>query len=189
MELSTGLAQPLAKVKNAPVAANLSVGAADFPVEAQQMSNWCWAASASALTNFYNNAAGPSTQPQIVAQVLEMDVCASGLPTDDCNKMADFSVVLTDIHHLQAPMVDDILEQQKLIDQLTNNNPVGCQMNIPGIGGHIVLVVAATTDGQGTLFVTVADPADGTLPVMTYAQLSTDFRGHGGQWVRSYLTD
>jgi hypothetical protein len=186
MELSAGLAQPLATVKNMQAPANLSVGNTNFPVETQEMTNWCWAASASALSNSYNPT-GQSMQRQIVADVLQIPACAGALSAA-CNQTADFADALNDVNHTQSPPSDSTLDSNILIAQLTANRPVGCQINVPGIGGHIVVVVAATQDASNNLFVTVADPSDGTLPVMTYDQLCTNYRGNGGQWVRSYLT-
>jgi hypothetical protein len=185
MELSAGLTQQLATVANNPVPANTSVGSADFPVELQQLSNWCWAASALALSNFYGPG-GQFTQQQIVAGVLNMPICGIGPPNPVCNLLADFTKVLTFVSHFNSEQPP--LDQSTLIAQLSTNNPVGCQMNIPGIGGHIVLIVAAMTDANDQLFVTVADPSDGTLPVMTFTQFCDNFRDHGGQWATAYLT-
>jgi hypothetical protein len=187
MQLSNGLVQTLARVNNAPAGGNTSVGSASFPVELQEMSNWCWAASASALSNFYS-LSGQSMQRQIVAGVLQVPACEGSALSAACNETADFTDVLGFVSHLQSPALDSTLDSGTLIAQLSANNPVGCQMNIPGIGGHIVVVVAAVQDFSGNLFVTVADPADGTLPLMTFDQLRTNYRGNGGQWVRTYLT-
>jgi hypothetical protein len=187
MQLSNGLVQTLATVKYASPGGGTSVGSDSFPVELQEMSNWCWAASASALSNFYNSS-GQSMQRQIVAGVLQLAACGGGMLSAACNETADFTDVLNFVSHLQSPALDATLDIGTLIAQLSTNNPVGCQMNIPGIGGHIVVVVAATQGSSGNLFVTVADPADGTLPVMTFDQLRTNYRGNGGQWVRTYLT-
>jgi hypothetical protein len=187
MQLSNGLAQQLATVSHVPPAGPIAVGSDNYPVEMQDMSNWCWAASASALSNFYSPS-GQSMQRQIVAGVLQLPACGGSELSAACNETADFTDVLNFVSHLQSPALDSILDRESLISQLSTNNPVGCQMNIPGIGGHIVVVVGATQDSAGNLFVTVADPADGTLPVMTFDQLRTNYRGNGGQWVRTYMT-
>ena len=104
-----------------------------------------------------------------------------------CNDMFDFGQALSLVGHLRAPTIQTPLTPDDLFSAL-RTAPVGCQMQIPGIGGHAVVVVDARSDPSAQLFVRVADPMDGTLVVMPFAQLRNNFRNTGGFWIRTYLT-
>ena len=183
MELTNNLISPLA---------NISLNVAmdgmtpmSFTIERQLMSNWCWAASTVAICKYYNRSA--FSQQQIVAKVLNRPICVGPL-NPFCNVAADLGVALKMTGHLFGDPFEGPLEPNQLLSALQNRRVVGCQMLIPDLGGHVVVLVGAKNDAQGNLFVQVADPSDGTQPFMPFTQFRNNFRATGGRWVRTYYT-
>jgi Papain-like cysteine protease AvrRpt2 len=159
----------------------------EFPIEKQQMSNWCWAACTISIRGFYNKNQTLS-QKQLVARVLQMPVCTSPRPLPPCNKTFDFGEALNNAGHLSGHAVEKPLSQNDLAVALQAGRPIGCQMEIPQIGGHAVIIISGKPDNSGALFLKVADPSDGSILSMSFSMLRNNFRGIGGRWVRSYFT-
>ncbi|HMH33186.1 MAG TPA: papain-like cysteine protease family protein [Puia sp.] len=184
MPLSTNLIQDIGGSMS--VSSGMDSFANNYPVERQKMSNWCWAASTVSLCRYYGEG-GPLTQQQFVAAMLNMPICSNPFPNPACNKMFDFGIALSKVGHLYLDPLEGPLSSQDLANAL-RSGPVGCQMLIPGVGGHAVVAVDARADEAGSLFIRVADPGDGTVIVTPYAQLRNNYRGMNGHWVRSYRT-
>ncbi len=166
---------------------NLNETGNDFPIEQQRLSNWCWAACAVSISTFYEGMK-IMTQSDLVASILKIPACATGKPIPACNKTLDLEIVLDRIRHLDGDPVEVPLSADNLNASLKRGKPVGCQMDIPGIGGHAVIVVGGRFDSMGRLFVRVADPSDGSINSMSFVSLRNNYRSTGGRWIRSYFT-
>lgn len=92
------------------------------------------------------------------------------------------------VGHLQQDPILGTISSTALVGYLQQYGPVGCQLSIPDLGGHAVVVTNAQSVPSGETYVWVADPMDGQIVPMPYAQLCSNFRGHGGQWIRTYIT-
>ena len=158
----------------------------EFPIERQRMSNWCWAACTVSVCTFYERTQTFSQQ-KLVASVLDMPVCASIRPFPACNKTFDFGRALQRVGHLSGDAIESPLTPQDLANGL-RRGPVGCQMEIPQIGGHAVIVISGKLNTSGALLLRVADPSDGSILSMSFSALRNNFRGLDGRWVRSYFT-
>jgi len=179
LNLSPNLFRSLGKVSGVS-----SHDQVDFPIQRQLMSNWCWAACTVSICTFYEDGTNED-QRQFVADTLGNPICSSDADLDICNETFDFGIALDNVGHL-TEKVDSVLTITQLKNAL-NQGVVGCQLEIPGIGGHVVVAVQARTTGNN-VFVQVADPSDGSLLIMPYAELKNGYRGTGGSWIRSYLT-
>jgi hypothetical protein len=93
---------------------------------------------------------------------------------------------LSFVGHLNGDPIDSFLTQDQLVATI-NQNFIGCEMDIPSVGGHAVLIVSTTKDPSGSLFVHVADPSDASVLTIPYQQLRDNFRGLNGKWIRSYI--
>ncbi len=184
MELSNNLAQPLASVGT--MAGPAGFIPRTFPVQRQLLSNWCWAASTLGISLYYHKPP-PFTQQQFVAQALNQPICGMAAPNPYCNQTFDFGQALKTVGHLKTPAIPNPLLPNDLYNAL-QQAPVGCQMILPTLGGHAVVVVDGYYDGGGQLIVRVADPMDGTIVVMPFDQFRNNFRKTGGYWARTYLT-
>lgn len=159
---------------------------AGFPIERQNMSNWCWAAITASICQFYK---GPLlTQRQIVAQVKNKPICATSRPIPYCNDTADVGLAFHHVGHLHQHF-EHPLSPSDVIGFLTNHHLIGCQLYMPSLGGgHAVVIYDAYSNSEGSLFLRVADPADGMLLTISHHNFLHDYRSVGGQWLRSYTT-
>jgi hypothetical protein len=155
-------------------------------IERQQFSNWCWAASTQYICSWFDQGFSLS-QAQIVADVLGQASCAFNPNNSFCNQTRDFSEALNFFGHLDRE-IDDILSAEQLEGQFQRiSAPIGCQMELPGIGGHAVVITDVQKSSLG-LFLAVADPGDGSMLTMRYEIFRANYRGNGGAWIRTYLT-
>ena len=151
------------------------------------MSNWCWAACTTAISSFYEGGP-PFSQQQLVAKLLNQPMCKAPNPLLLCNKKFDFGAALETVGHLDGDTIEDPLSASELLAALKHGRPVGCQLDIPQMGGHAIVVVAGKTDSTRSLFLRVADPSDGSILTLSFSSLRNNFRSTGGRWVRTYFT-
>jgi hypothetical protein len=156
-----------------------------FPIQQQQMRQWCWAACTSAISNFYQDGS-PLTQAQLEAAMYTKPFCASGPLTESCDDTCDLATSLGYVSHL-AEAFDNILPPDRVVQELAAGRPVCCQMNIPGIGGHGVVIVQAIQSG-GRTSLQVADPGSGQINPMYYEDFRDNYLGGYGTWDKSYTT-
>ena len=156
----------------------------EFVIERQLMTNWCWAACTTSVCEHFNTNPG-LTQKKLVSTRLQIPACNTPKFFPACNKTEDLGKALQFVGHLAGDPVQSSLTAEQVIDALKNHF-IGCQMDIPGVGGHAVLIVSGKLDA-GSLFVHVADPSDASILTMSYLQLRNNFRGLGGRWIRSYF--
>jgi len=164
----------------------------EFPIEQQQLSNWCWAACAVSISTFYEGRK-TLTQPVVASSILNLPICnAVRPPIIPCNKTLDLGIALDKVRHLNGVPIDSPLSPNGLATALGRGTPVGCQMEIPRPDGraigHAIIVVSGKLDNAGTLFLRVADPSDGSINSMSFSSLRNNYRGTGGLWIRSYFT-
>jgi hypothetical protein len=186
MQLSSNLTQPLAVVA-ANSATLTSRTSQPFPIQAQQMSNWCWAALTASLCDYYTTP-GPYNQQQVVALVINLPICGAGPLNPFCNQTCDIATALSTVGHLNGNAIDGTIQPGAMQQALQQYGPVACEMSIPNIGGHAVAVVNAYPGPSNKLYVDVADPSDGTIQTMSFDNFSSDYRATGGSWARTYLT-
>jgi hypothetical protein len=168
------------------MALNVTPGITDFPIEQQLMSNWCWASITAALCSFYNDDPAQSQQ-QLVTLITGNPVCELGT-FDICNVTCDLEVVLGRVSHLDTKF-DNPLPADQLVEVLNGGaNPIACQMDLPGIGGHAVIIINTYTTADDELMIQAADPRDGSIQTMIYDQFTNNYRGMSGSWERSYTT-
>jgi hypothetical protein len=180
MQLSSTLSNSNYQLGNNLSGSTLS----DFPIQQQKMSNWCWAACTSSICDFYNDNPVP-TQPQLEATLNNKPSCAY-VQTDFCNDTCDVLDALTNVGHLNQAY-DNILSPSVVINELDAKRPICCQMDVPGIGGHAVIIVEAQQSNT-KLLLQIADPANGQIIPMLYEDFRDNYRGAGGTWNRSYTT-
>lgn len=157
-------------------------------MQRQRLSNWCWAASTLFVCSWYQTHAG-LTQAQLVARVLQQPICSTGVPYPACNKLHDLGIAFAHVGHLSGQPVNTPLTPAELVILFQQGGrPIGCQMLLPEIGGHAVVIINGRVNEAGKLFLQVGDPADGAILTMPYEIFRNNYRGHGGYWVRSYIT-
>lgn len=161
----------------------------EYVMPQQLLSNWCWAAATLFICQWHDKeGCADLSQGKIVASVLGNTICSRTPPHPLCNQTVDLADSLEKFERLQQ-LEDDRLPADVLLKHFSSGGaPLGCQVNIPGIGGHAIVLINAKTTSGGNPIVQVGDPADGTIQYMNYQELCTDYQGRAGAWVRTYYT-
>jgi len=152
-----------------------------FSIQAQQCSEWCWAATASSFAAFYANAAG-MTQCQIAGSCLGISCCSTPVPMP-CNQPGALDQALQVVEHLAAPPAPTPYSMASLQSEIDGGRPVCCHIKWSDETGHFNAIYGYDA-GVGD--VDVGDPYYGnqTTP---YTTLQTDYQS-AGVWDYYYLT-
>ena len=164
----------------------LAGGTGSFPIEKQIMSNWCWVCCTLAVCRFYGTPI--ADQYHLVATITGIPRCAVPPPVAVCNIAVNLADPLKYYGHLNQEQDAALSESDTLSYVSDGRVPIGCQLLLPNIGGHAVVIYNGYRSASGQLVLNIADPADGALLTMTYAQLLSNYRNSGGNWIRSYIT-
>ncbi|HEY1630666.1 MAG TPA: C39 family peptidase [Rhizomicrobium sp.] len=158
-----------------------------LPAQDQRMSNWCWAAAAADVANFYAPGPLPIDQCVFVRAVYAEVDCAHLPGYDACvnyNTPQDIAGALKARHHLNEPPLMRALKFDEIVVEIGHNRPVCAWMNT--YEGHYV-VIHGYQCGPGVQDVFIADPDaakkfDGQH---SYAELTGGAKPY---WAATYLT-
>lgn len=155
-----------------------------FNMETQKQTQWCWAAVAVSLAQFFQNS---FTQCQVANLVLNTDVCCAD--PSECNQDNFLEDALSAVGHFR----DIVFEPLPFTDvngEITSNRPLGCRIGWFGGGGHFVIIHGASVDGSGAAvkrWVAVADPLYGPSDYLIN-KFTSGYRQDTGEWTHSYFT-
>lgn len=89
--------------------------------------------------------------------------CASGHPMPGCNEMYDFGQALSYVNHLKD-VIESLMQPYAILRYFSGaGNPIGCQIMLPTIGSHNVVMKDAWKNNVGLLTVKTADPSDASI--------------------------
>ncbi len=140
-----------------------------FKIQPQALSQWCWAAVAASICDFYKDSTYGS-QCQFVSSVTGLGDCCQSCQDDGeaspCNRPYKLGSALWECHHGLKVRPDPAdFDQVKL--EIDAGHPIACNVSWPDGNAH-ALVISGYTDG-GLLL--IADPEKpGTL-----VSISSDF--------------
>ena len=170
----SGLALRLAPVGGAPSSNTLH-----FVMQTQQENNWCWAATTSSVSNFFNSSS-TWTQCAVASKCLGSTCCVAPTP---CDKTFTLDGPLGWTGNLQGIPVPGNGSQTDVQTQIDGGNPVCCHISWSGGGGHFV-AISGYDWNSGDVF--VEDPFYGShaVPLATFI---SSYRG-SGTWDYTYYT-
>lgn len=164
-----------------------------FSIEQQEQDQWCWAAVAHSLCEFFADNRW-TDQCDLVNDIFGpirggTDCCANG-DTLPCNMSWSLSIVLNTVQHL-APPVRGVVAFADLTQEIeVAQRPVAIRIMFSDLlTAHFVVLVGCATTADGRQWVKVADPslATGNVTTIEYSTLLTDYRP-GANWDESYFT-
>lgn len=125
-----------------------------FIIQPQQQSEWCWAAVAASIANFYEGNKKVK-QCDIVNKMLILDDCCDDGSSASCNQQFHLEPTLRRIRHLQRsqPGQPDFTQ---VVAEMTAGRPLAVRIVWSEGGGHAVVVYGVTDDRK----VQIADPAN-----------------------------
>lgn len=170
---------------SAPISANLRGGAPSsnnlpvtIPLQLQR--NWCWAAVATGVANFFNIASGWS-QCRVASKALTPNDCCAHPGSQGCNVPYFLNLALTVVgHYVAYSGVEPMATIQLEIDA---GRPVGARIGWAGGGGHFMVIAGYDLVNDSFL---ILDPIYGSniVPRVTF---ETAYQG-SGSWSNTFYT-
>lgn len=156
----------------------------DFTLELQQQNNWCWAAIATSIGNFYDNSS--LSQKEIVSRLLNIDISLLPDQTDDkhiSNQQRTLDESLTLVNSfshwsLGRPSFE------RLLLEISAGRPVCVRIEWLEGGAHY-LVIKGINPGEQLLH--IEDSLHGPS-VVAYNSFPKLYLGMGAIWTETFWT-
>lgn len=151
-------------------------------MQTQAQTNWCWAATASSVSMFYNSAS-PWNQCAIASSCLGQTCCSAPVPLP-CNVPYVLDIPLTTSGNLNGQPIASAWPFLNVQNEINAGRPIGCHIAWAGGGGHFV-AISGYDASVGDVY--VADPLSGpngttSIPYSSFVTSSS------GSWDYTYLT-
>lgn len=151
----------------------------NFTMQPQTESQWCWAATSTSTSHFYNPASS-WTQCTVVNAELAQSTCCDDGSTAACNQPWYLDKALDRTENLRS-WNGEVATPAEVDAELAAGNPVGVRIGWDGGGGHFMVLSAY----QALLNrVEVRDPIYGTT-VYDYETFRDEYQGTGS-WTHTY---
>ncbi len=152
-----------------------------FTMQAQQQTNWCWAAVSTSVSHFYDPSSAWTQCKVANAQLSRTDCCGTGA-SGACNVYGFLDQGLSEVGHFDH-LQNGVTTFQVLQNEIIAARPLGIRVAWQGGGAHFIAAIGAE---EGDL-VLVGDPGSGTNSLVDYTTLETSYNG-SGTWTHSYFT-
>jgi hypothetical protein len=153
-------------------------------MQAQQQTNWCWAAVSASVARFYRATTRWRRQCLVASRELGQTCCPAGANPAACNVPWYLERALTRVGHLKtwAGAPATVVQIRR---EITAGRPLGARIGWASGGGHFVVLSGYSTAAAGN-FVTVDDPIYGHSTI-SLATFQSSYQG-SGSWTHSYWT-
>jgi hypothetical protein len=160
-----------------------------FAMEPQKQTNWCWAAVAISVANFFGTFQAnlaPWTQCALANAELGQTTCCTNGSSQNCDQDWTLDTALSRVGHLAGPKTNGPSAPADVEVELAASRPVGVRIGWYGGGkGHFV-VISGYDDSSGTPEVDVEDPYWGPSVLLDFNTFSTAYQSGTGQWTHTY---
>lgn len=153
----------------------------NFTMQQQTQSNWCWAAVSASVARFFSSTTTWTQCKVANTQLGRTDCCGTGA-SGPCNVYGYLDKGLDEVGHFDH-MDSGTTAYQTLRDQVRGGKPVGIRVEWSGGGAHFIAAVGADPGD----YVLVGDPGGGTVSLVPYNTLKTNYSG-SGTWTHTYYT-
>lgn len=153
-----------------------------FAMQSQLQTEWCWAATSTSVSVFYDTFNSPWTQCKVVNAEQAQTTCCQNGSSAACNVPWYLDKALTRTKNLNY-YVGNSLSISDLDSELANGRPLGTRIGWAGGGGHFMVLAGASTKDSR---VHVHDPIYGDQDY-DYNSYRTAYQGNG-TWTHSYYT-
>lgn len=153
-----------------------------FTMQQQLQTEWCWAATSTSVSQFYDPVNSPWTQCKVVNAEQAQTTCCQNGASAACNVSWYLEKALTRTNNLNY-YVTNSLSISDLDVELAAGRPMGTRIGWAGGGGHFMVLGGASS---GDSRVHVHDPIYGDQDY-DYNSYCTKYQGNG-TWTHSYYT-
>ncbi len=149
-----------------------------FSMERQLLPNWCWAAVAASVANYYASSRA-RTQEAVGSEIRGRDCGLNGQWEDGCDAPDELVDALKFVQHNGGQTIPGVTEQA-LRDQLIHMRPVGCLMAIGDQidNRHYIAVIGVWKTAGNITMVDIGDPLHdtGTVVSVPFDRLRIGYR-------------
>jgi hypothetical protein len=191
MSLIEGSRRPLdLRGQPAPTdAAEEEAASIDFTVQQQCHSNWCWAAVAASVVEYYDPASG-TAQCEVANRDLRREDCCAAECGDgnvDFNVTNVLASPLNRFHCFERLKRMRRAAPDEVLTEMTAGRPLCVRSVWAGGGAHFLVVVGYRRRGENDPVLSLADPYWG-YSEYTYSRFSKHYQLTGGEWTDTYFT-
>ena len=151
-----------------------------FNMEAQQQTNWCWAAVSKSVAAYYDPAT-TWTQCAIADGEMGQTTCCTNGSSSACNQYGFLDTSLARVGHFDR-RVNSAASFADMLGEMRAGRPVGARTQWSGGGAHFVCIIGTLA---GEMYA-VDDPISGKSDV-TDAAFRTMYL-NSGSWTHTYYT-
>lgn len=151
---------------------------AEFIIQHQQESEWCWAAVAATIDQYFNP----------LSPLRQCDVATRVLGSDNCSNPINEPAILGDAVQVVNPQrvnLERALNFDELRREIDAGRPVCCAIEWTGGGGHAVVVTGYRVLTSGVRHIHVEDPLNASGD-FDFDEFRNAYYGHG-TWVETAL--
>jgi hypothetical protein len=155
----------------------------NFRMQRQLQSNWCWAATSTSVSHYFEQASS-WTQCKVADATLQANDCCGGGANGHCNipYYLDDALATTGNFLAFVPGKQALTEVQK---EIAAGRPLCIRVGWVGDGGHFLSIIGWMVAASGITYFTLADPIYGVSTV-TMDTLDGTYQG-SGEWSHSYF--
>jgi hypothetical protein len=154
----------------------------NFKIQAQVRLNWCWAAAAASIANYYEK--NETWTPCKVANLVLGRTDCCGVSGVQCDKSVEFFEALKTMGHLEdAPRSG--LSFSDVKKEIDKGRPILAALK--GLAGHGVVITGYNNFNPKTRTIEVQDPSGGSKIVCDFKKFPGSY-GRGYTWVATCRT-
>jgi len=154
-----------------------------FVMQTQEQQQWCWAAVAVSIGNFYGG--HQWNQCSLVNSVLGCNNCCTDPCPGCCNIPWRLERALITVGHLSA--VESGAKSYLITRaEIDSERPLCARIGWDGGGGHFVIIMGYLEGNDGDEFLHIWDPKSGKS-IVTMDEFTRRYKGTGS-WTHSYFT-
>jgi hypothetical protein len=171
-------AQVVRRTISAADAGGAPPGALDFAIQDQEKDNWCWAAVAASVTDYYAARNGTA--------VLSQEDVAAAVGATGKDEPFLLSTVLRTIGHLDGKQISGGLLFPDIVTEIKNCKPICCAICWPRDSiGHYVVIMGCHDDEQEIIVLDPSGtgPQNGAFPLASFKNFFS-----GGDWLNTCKT-
>ena len=153
-------------------------------MQMQEQDNWCWAAVAVSVAQFYSSTTPWTQQCDVASRELAKMCCPAGVNAA-CDVPWYLDNALTRVGHFST-WTNGPGTLGDIQGEIDNGRPLGARIEWSNHGGHFVVVSGYSLSSLAGDLITVEDPitAQSTIPL---AAFQSAYQGNG-RWTHLYWT-
>jgi hypothetical protein len=174
--------KPILYASSSPAAAG---GPLDFHIQPQVPNNWCWAATSSSVSCYYNPQSS-WTQCEIANKQLHRTDCCPAVKKGPCDKIGYLEKALTTTGNL-AKQAGRVMFSE-IQNEIDGKRPLGCRIDWGTSSGHFVVIYGYALTADKTKYVDIGDPLHSDSQIhIKLSSFTNSYQGQG-RWTDSYYT-